>query len=159
MSWKKMRKKLASKKGFTMTELLITMAILALIGVSVGVGITTAGRAYTDITASSEASVLCSTLSTELADELRFAEHVSVTPENGLTFTSRRYGPNVKVESSGGRVTIGGHQILSEGAYTGLNAAAGVTYVNGVFEVTVTASMGAKELKSSTFSVSPITAS
>ena len=68
-----MRRKLRSKGGFTLTELLTAVAILGLIAAALGVGLPTAVRAYRQVTAGAEAQVLCSTLSTAIADELRYA--------------------------------------------------------------------------------------
>lgn len=150
-----LKKKLSSKGGFTMAELLVSMAIMALVGLAVAVGISTAGRAYTEITMSSEASVLCATLSVEIADELRFARDID-TVSGVVTYTSPRFGTDVSVNSADGRISIGTNPILSEGAYTNLNAEAGVTY-NGNFMVTIEiTNAGGKVLESSSFSVSPI---
>lgn len=153
-----LRRKLRSKRGFTLSELLVTMAVMALVGVAVAAGISSAGKALNTITASSEASVLSSTLALELSDELRFAGNISGGAD-GITFDSTRFGKGVKVESSDGRVTVGGMPILGEKAYTGLRADAQVSYSGGSFHVTITifsAGSPSVELLSSRFSVSPL---
>ena len=91
-----MRRKLRSKGGFTLTELLTAVAILGLIAAALEVGLPTAVRAYRQVTASAEAQVLCSTLSTAIADELRYA---AAPRENGgaAQVDSAAFGRNVSV--------------------------------------------------------------
>lgn len=149
------RKKLSGKKGFTLTELLVAMAIMALLSIVISVGIATTGKVYTEISASSEASILCSTLSTELADELRFAKDVSV--DNGtVTFTSHRFGANVSVTSQDGRILIGNNQLLSDKAYSNLYASAELAYESDHFTVSIEVYNDDKDWSDAVFSVATI---
>ena len=133
-----MRRKLRSKGGFTLTELLTAVAILGLIAAALEVGLPTAVRAYRQVTASAEAQVLCSTLSTAIADELRYA---AAPRENGgaAQFDSAAFGRNVSFGTDGsGKITIGGLPLVGDGAYTsGLGADAEVSYrqADGLFTV------------------------
>lgn len=115
------RKKLSSRRGFSLSEMLVVVAIMSLIGIAIGGGISAAASAYRNITASSQASVLCDTLAVAVIDELRFAEDITVV-DDVVTFHSRRYGAGASITSDGGRILIGGQEILSGRAYTGLDA-------------------------------------
>lgn len=149
------KKKLASKRGFSLSEVLVTLAIMSLVGVAIGLGISAAGEAYNNITTGSNAEMLCTTLATELADELRFAEEIS-TGGNRLTFTSRRFGAGVSVSSDEGRVQIGQNDILAEKAYTGLDAQATVAFEGGVFSVEIVVTRNDTQWADAHFKVSPI---
>ena len=131
-----MRRKLRSQKGFTLTEALVAVAILGLIGVALAAGIPTAVRVYRSVTLNAEANVLCSTLSTAIADELRFAERIA---EKGDTvqFQSATFGPNACFYvNENGHIQIGEQDLLSVKAYTGnLRAKLKLTYSYGCFHV------------------------
>ncbi len=131
-----MNRKLHSQKGFTLTEALVAVAILGLIGVALAVGIPTAVRVYRSVTLNAEANVLCSTLSTAIADELRFAEKIA---EDGDTvrFRSATFGPDVSFDDTDGQIQIGEKGLLSAKAYTGNLQAdlTELTYSDGCFHV------------------------
>ncbi len=157
-----MKHKLRSKKGFTMLESLAAVAIVALIMVAVGAGTTSSLSVYKQSTAISEASILSSSLFQAIADELRFAKDittVSATDNNLSTFTSKNYGEKVSFSNTGGRVTIGGTDIVGEKAYTGLQARADILYSSGAFTVTITVTdptRGGVTSGSAVFSVTPL---
>jgi prepilin-type N-terminal cleavage/methylation domain-containing protein len=155
-----MKQKLKSKRGFSLSEMLMVLLIMSLVGAAIGVGISAGARAYIDVTDSSEASILCSTLATELMDELRFAQDIQTGTDDALTsYTSQKWGTNVAIAAADGRVTIGGKQILDEEAYTGLQATATVTYTGGLFHVTIDVSRaGGATLQSTTFQIRAINA-
>lgn len=131
-----MKRKLRSLKGFTLTEALVAVAILGLIGLALAAGIPTAVRVYRSVTLNAEANVLCATLSTAIVDELRFAEKIT---EDGDTvrFRSATFGPDVSFDDTDGQIQIGGQDLLSDKAYTGnlQTKLTKLTYSDGCFHV------------------------
>lgn len=97
---KKIRKKLRSSEGMTLTELLVALAIVALIGMSLTVGVNSAAKVYRDATRLYEAETLCGTILTYLEDEFRFSRNVhnvSTGGVNEVVFDSQVFGNDVKV--------------------------------------------------------------
>ncbi len=97
---KKIRKKLRSSGGMTLTELLVALAIVALIGMTLTVGINGAAKVYRDATRLYEAETLCGTILTYLEDEFRFGrnvDNVSVAGSTEVIFDSQTFGNDVKV--------------------------------------------------------------
>ncbi len=117
-----MRKKLRSSRGMTLTELLVALMIVSLIGVALTVGVNGAVKVYRDSTRLYEAETLCGTILTYLEDEFRFGRNVR--QESGaVRFDSQAFGNNVKVLVDDGKILIGenaasGIQLLSSTAYT-----------------------------------------
>ncbi len=116
-----MKKKLRSSKGMTMTELLVALAVVALIGMSLAMGVSSAAKVYRDSTRLSEAETLCGTILTYLEDEFRYSRNVhnitttdSSDPSisnNKVIFTSQVYGADVGVILEGGKVMISGNAV------------------------------------------------
>lgn len=141
--------------GFTLSEALVALCILSLAAVALAVGVPAALHTYRAVTQRSEAAVLCSTLSTAVGDELRFAEN----PDASARFDSQTYGGNVSFTAKNGRVYVGTYPLLSEQTYTsGLHAAVSVRFSDGLFQVSLTVSQGGAEraLASADFQISPI---
>ncbi|MEG2989475.1 MAG: prepilin-type N-terminal cleavage/methylation domain-containing protein, partial [Oscillospiraceae bacterium] len=85
-----MTKKLRSQKGFTLSELLVTLAILGVLTLAIAVGISSATTVYRQSVTLSESGVLASTLSQAVADELHYAQDIRGT--DTVTYTSQTYG-------------------------------------------------------------------
>lgn len=149
------KRKLRSRRGFSLGEVLVTLVIVALAVSAIAAGATAAASAQRSITSGSEASVLCGTLAVELADELRFARDIA-GGGTAFTFTSSRFGAGAAVGGADGRVLVGGYPILSEKAYTGLEAAAKVTYTGGCFEIEIAVTHGSEPRAEARLSVSPL---
>ena len=132
-------KKLASKRGFSLTELLVVLVIMSMTSLAIGIGISSAATAYKNVKAATESSILCSTLVTELSDTLRYATDISSGGGNAV-FTHRRYGVDVSVgaSSDGKRVLVGTEPVLGESAYSQLTAEAKVTYDGALFTLAIT---------------------
>jgi len=95
-----MKKKLASRAGLTLVELLVSILLLALIGVGMSAGMTAAIRTYDRSVFSSETLMLQDTINTTLSDYLRYA--VGVTGADGsVTVTSGQYGTGTFVTGRG----------------------------------------------------------
>jgi len=126
---KKIRKKLRSSAGMTLTELLVALAIVALIGMSLTVGVNSAAKVYRDATRLYEAETLCGTILTYLEDEFRFGrnihnENVAGSTHKEVVFDSTAFGNDVKVIVDGGKIKVGKepassyYDLLSTTAYT-----------------------------------------
>lgn len=137
-----MTHKLCSRRGMTLTEVLVALLILALATIGVTAGVSASLRVYRQVTEASDAQMLVSTLSAALMDELRYARNVNGT--DSPTFTSDTFGENaaVKVDENG-QVTVGGEKLLSSAAYAGLRVEPlTVKYADGVFHVELTVQSG-----------------
>ena len=152
-----MRKKLSSRKGFMLSEMIVAVAILALISAALAVGIPTVMKVYQKVTVHAEASLLCDTLATALIDELRFA--TAANPETAA-FDSETYGAGVTIGSNtSGHICIGSREIVSAKAYTGeLKAHVTASYDGSLFHVDleVGEKNGEQPLAVLSFSVHPI---
>lgn len=138
---KRSMKKLRSRRGVSLTEVLAAVLILSLVTLGVAVGVNSAMSAYRRSVTLSDAQTLSSTLATALMDELRFARNVDA---GAGTFTSSSFGEGASVgtDAAGqpGHVTVGGQLLVGKGAYAGhLKATADVLYDpgSGTFSVTL----------------------
>jgi len=139
-----MREKLRSSKGVTLTELLMALLVVALIGVSLTVGINNAVRIYRDSTQLFEAETLCGTILTYLEDEFRFGRNIRETGGE-VHFDSQVFGKDVGVFVDGeGKIGIGYSQLLGDTAYTsGLKVLeCEIGYHSGSGQVTIKIAVG-----------------
>jgi len=102
-----MREKLRSSKGMTLTELLVALVVVSLIGTALSVGINSAAKVYRDATQIYEAETLCGTIITCLEDEFRFGRNVHDNTNGDVVFDSWSFGNDVKVTFPEGKVLIG----------------------------------------------------
>jgi len=149
-----MRKKLRSSKGMTLTELLVALAVVSLIGMALTVGINNAVKVYRDATQLYESETLCGTILTCLEDEFRFGRNVQKetgtvegNPVEKVTFDSRSFGNGVSVTvEDDGKVMIGGQELLGKTAYTSrlmvLKDKCEITYDESKDEVKITIAVG-----------------
>lgn len=141
-----MKRKLISRRGLTLPELLVSLALMSLLAAGVSTGISAAAAAQRDSVALSEASLLLDSVTKAVIGELRYATEVNdpsaagaVTPPTGYTevytsgvdYISAVYGldtrfytatdpagmPRIFVEAGGDD-----YPILGEGAYSDLGA-------------------------------------
>lgn len=138
--------------------MLLLAGILA-VGVRAGV------KAYVKSVSLSEAQILCSTLTTLVSDELRYAGTITVSADGKVGFFSQNFGGNsgggVSFDTDEeGHVTLGGSKILSSRAYPyGLKASVGLRYDESekIFTTEIQVLSGAgNELATSDFEVKPI---
>lgn len=140
----KVKKKLSSRSGFTLTELLLAVAIMGILFSAIVAGVSSAAHIYRRSVALSDSQTLSSTLSNAVANELRYARNIRVT-DGKVSFDSDVFGAGVSIgdSSPAGRVMVGTasrqYALLSDSAYTsGLSASATVTdYTDGVFTVEI----------------------
>ena len=103
------KKKRRRKSGFTLIEMLAAIVVMILITAALSVGIPATMNAYQEMKAVSESTVLLSTLSQSLTDELRYARDVKLQSSDNLTlasFTSSIYGLDVKPVSHEGKIEM-----------------------------------------------------
>jgi prepilin-type N-terminal cleavage/methylation domain-containing protein len=114
-----MRKKLRSKKGTTLVELLAVVAVVALLAMMIGSGLGLALNSYRKMVSQSETQMLLSTVSDVLTDELRYARDVRTTEDGELLdFTSVTYGRHTTLSLKNGHLLANGsQQMLSTGVY------------------------------------------
>lgn len=152
---KRLKRKLASRRGVTLSEMLVTVAILGLVTLAVSVGISSALRVYNQSVTLSDAQTLTSTLSQAIMDELRYARDID-DKQNPIQFTSMNYGLNAAFAVDAEQhITVGGKALVGSGAYAGLGAGAEISYDSSTrcFTVKLTISQGTEALRLNTFSV------
>ncbi len=81
------KQKLKENKGSTLTELLMTMLIISLIGSALCGGLVVVQRCYRQITERAHAATLLSTSATLLTDNLEYATSLN-TRENSIAFVN-----------------------------------------------------------------------
>lgn len=82
MSMKKKKRKLKNNRGFSLTELLVTIVIVSLLSMMIVTGVQTATSTYRKVTDKANAQVLLATCMTMLRNELTTAR---VIPDAGST--------------------------------------------------------------------------
>lgn len=86
-----MIKKLKSRAGLTLTELLVTLLIMAMFSSACLVGISTAFRARQDNIKANDADILASIVTQLITDELRLSDDAVVSADS-VTYTSHASG-------------------------------------------------------------------
>ena len=152
-------------KGFTLVEMLCTIVIILLISALVVTGVQLGVRSYHRSISDSEAQVLCSTLTTAISDELRYAGTVHLTGESKtydmtqFSFFSQRYGDNAAFTvNSDGQVLLSGNKLIPSKAYAyGARARLAIEYDPNEGRFTVTLSIydreDSRELTNNAFEV------
>ena len=123
---KKLVKKLRTRKGLTMVEMLAAVVVLTLLCLALNSGMNVAVHAYRVMVAEAETQTLLSTASTAIIEELRYATPTNVSSSGSLVqYTSAHYGQsssigfNSKDELVVRNATnsVEGHPVLSTGVY------------------------------------------
>ena len=137
-----LRRRLRSRRGLTLTELLLAVAIMGILFSAIATGVSAAAKVYRKSVAVSDAQTLSTNVINALENELRYARNIEDTGSE-CRFDSDIFGSGVSVTSDGGRIKIGGYDLMAEGAYpSGLSAEAAVSYAEDArlftVEVTIT---------------------
>lgn len=151
-----MREKLRSSRGMMLTELLVALAIVALIGMSMTVGVSSAAKIYRDATQLFEAETLCGTILTYLEDEFRFSRNIRSQTNGDVIFDSQVFGKDVKVFVEDGKIKIGkdgdAFDLLGDAAYTSgltvLKDECTVTYDKSSGQIAITITVGPDDTRS-----------
>lgn len=162
-----LRRKLRSQGGMTLAELLVSMALMALLTVGVGVGVSATGPVLKNSLMLSESQLLLDTMVKTISGELRYAANIvpreagAIPPETEgevdavfpggtpFSYSSKAFGENVAIynaEMSSGRkrvrvvVNDRGFDLIGSGAYSDLDMClTQLKYdaANGCFAVTI----------------------
>ena len=114
-------KRLKSKSGMTLTELLCGIVVLLLITSLLTVGVRFAVKTYRTSMASAQAQTLCSTLTTAITDKLRYCGNVSASGDRifikdvGSVSGDEESGGVFRIED--GEVLLGSRKLLGSKAY------------------------------------------
>ena len=116
------RKKLQGKCGLSIVELLSAIIVMLLVTATLVIGIRLGVKAYVESVSMSEAQILCSTLTTTISDELRYADTIKVADDGKITFFSKNFGGTGSEGISfslneDGQILLGNRLILSKRAY------------------------------------------
>lgn len=99
-------KKLFSRKGMTLAEVLIAVAILALFVSMAIVGTSGLFGTAEEISVVSKAAVLGSDVMQVITNEIRYGEEFSLNEKKELCFNSSSYGNDCKMYSSNGELVL-----------------------------------------------------
>ena len=89
-----MLKKLKSKAGMTLMEMMVSLLVMVLLVLAMGTGMNAGVRVYNDASFEAHSATLAANINTALTDILRYAQDVK-TPEGGapsFVFTNLEYG-------------------------------------------------------------------
>ena len=153
-----------SRRGFTLTETLVTLLIVSLLSMAIAVGIGAAARVYKESVAMSESQLLASTLSKAMMDELRYARELPDTAADNPAFDSSTFGSGVQfsTDAATGQLKLGSYYLVSSGAYSTntdqhKRAEAQVQWTGSQFQVTLTIFLGeTRVLNTVEFTVTPL---
>lgn len=94
-----MLKKLHSKAGMTLMEMMVSLLIMVLLVLAMGTGMNAGVRVYNDANFESHSASLAANINTALTDMLRYAQDVrdpetaeGATPVSDFVFTNLEYG-------------------------------------------------------------------
>lgn len=153
--------RLRNKKGMSIVELLSSIAVMLLVAAVLVTGVRLGVRAYTKSVSMSQAQVLCSTLTTAVSDELRYAGNIYLDENNEMQkfFVSGK-GLGTFGSDSEGHVTFAGKPLLGKASYPyGLKAEVTVNMDGSekIFNAEVKVmSKNNNVLSGSTFQVKPL---
>lgn len=151
-------KKLRCKKGFTLSELLVTVVMLAILTLAVAVGISSSIRVYHQSVTISEAGILSSTLCQAISDELHYAKEIDASGGT-VKFLSDNYGRKTSITTNAdGRLMVGTYPLIGNSAYTHLNADVAITYSDAAksFDVTLIIKEKNNVVSTRSFQISPL---
>ncbi len=104
--------KLRSPRGFTLTEMLCALAVLALLGVVLVTGLRFGVTCYGKLVTRAEAGILCTRLSAAIKQELRYTDRVKAEGE-AFTYRSEKLGEDTRLS-----VDARGQVVLTNGSET-----------------------------------------
>lgn len=150
-----MMKKLKSKAGMTLMEVLVSLLIMVLLVVGMGTGMDAGMRVYRDAHFESSSASLAGIINTALGDVLRYSQDVKTpegdeinAPASAFIFTNLEYGlRDVQFALSGtGMLQLQSTEansspsaLVNSGAYSGLKIADGsfsIQYYPGTGKIT-----------------------
>lgn len=115
---KEYMKKIGSRQGFSLSELLMAILVLSIMTVALTAGVSASLRVYRDSVRYAEERTLLSTLSEAVISELRNAKDITDTDKETFTFTSANYGPQAAFKVVSGKLTLAGRPLIGSGSYS-----------------------------------------
>lgn len=143
-----LRRKLRSRRGMTLAELLVSMALMAFLTAGVGMGVSATGPVLRDSLMLSESQLLLDTMIKTISGELRYATNIVLLEPGALppeavneasaafpegtpfSYSSRAFGENTALynaQKSNGRKQVrvavdqDGFDLIGSGAYSDLD--------------------------------------
>lgn len=142
----KLFKKLNSKKGFSMTELLTVIVILSLLTVAVAVMVSTSATTYKNSLMISESATVENMINTALSEELRYADFVKTDGEENVQGINRvevnKIAYSISLDGNGRLIKKNNNSnttvaLLNRGSYANLHVEDfSISYNNSVFTCT-----------------------
>ena len=86
-----MKNKLRSQKGFTLSELMVTVVLLLLMTLAAAAALPSTVRAFSTVVDYGESATLSSSLMTAFTGEIRHAQKLQVNSDYTYTFSINRY--------------------------------------------------------------------
>lgn len=118
-------RKLKGRRGFSLAEMLVAMAILTMMSMVACMGITTALQDRAKAITVADAQSVASTAAQAVSDQVRYGQIVKVESDY-IELTSNTYGSKVKLCLDGGRLVAqnasgASYALLGEKAYSDLS--------------------------------------
>lgn len=138
-----MLRKLKSRRGVTLSELLVAIALLSILSAMVVTGIGTSMRVYRASVSASRAQTALATLTSAVGDEVRLAQEVSTDAGGNVTYyvSGRSYQECTLSKDSDGQLTTGNALLVGDGVYSNKSLQVEditLTYRAGVFHLALT---------------------
>lgn len=176
------KRKLRSRRGLTLVELLISLALMTILTVGTTTGISATSPVLKKSLMLSESQLLLDTLTKAISGELRYATDIAPATSNAspplkpgethsfpmdFTYSSKEYGPEARfynaLSADGAQLRImvqdGGYDFVGSGVYADLGAKiVSITYdgANRVFNVELQIIFPDGTEESHTFAVQPV---
>ena len=128
-----MKRQCTDKKGMTLVELIVAMALSAVLVAAAAMALAASFRLYSRSTALSEMGIVKSTLYTAISDELHYAK---LDAPLGQETEALRYrssihgGKQVEMKQENGYVTVDGMELLGSSVYAGYQVS-NLTFADG----------------------------
>ena len=150
--------RLKNNKGMSIVELLSAIAVMVLVTAVLVTGVRLGVKAYIRSVSMSEAQMLCTTLTTAVSDELRYAGTIKIAADGKVSFFSQKGQDSSFKQDEKGHVLLADKPLLSDAAYPyGLKAEVTVNMVNNIFNAKVEAKSKTDNVLSvNEFQVKPI---
>ena len=119
-----MKRKLKSRAGLTLTEMLCSVAVVLLLSSLIAIGARAAARSFRASMADAQAQMLCSTLVSAISDKLEYCGSVTIEEGGGKIFiqdigsvSGGSDGSVFQVDAQTGQLYLGDQKFLGSASY------------------------------------------